>query len=49
MAANHYEKLKVKASACVKCGHCDKRCPFKVKQQQKMQQIDAYFSGKNND
>lgn len=49
MAANHYEKLKVNASACLKCGHCDKRCPFKVKQQQKMQQIDAYFSGKNND
>lgn len=43
MAANHYDKLAVKADACVECGHCDKRCPFKVKQQQRMQTIDNYF------
>ena len=43
MAANHYEKLVVKADACLKCGHCDKRCPFKVKQQSKMQKIAEYF------
>lgn len=43
MAANHYDKLVVKADACLKCGHCDKRCPFKVKQQQKMQKINNYF------
>ena len=30
MAHNYYDKLKVKADACLKCGHCDKRCPFKV-------------------
>ncbi len=45
MAANHYEKLVVKADACRKCGHCDKRCPFKVKQQAKMQKIKEYFQG----
>ena len=44
MAHNHYDKLKVKADACLKCGHCDKRCPFKVKQQNKMQKIANYFN-----
>ncbi|MCH5165426.1 MAG: aldo/keto reductase [Clostridiales bacterium] len=43
MAANHYDKLTVKADACIKCGHCDKRCPFKVKQQSKMKSIAEYF------
>lgn len=43
MAHNHYDKLQVKADACLKCGHCDKRCPFKVKQQSKMQKIAEYF------
>ena len=43
MAKNHYDKLAVKADACLKCGHCDKRCPFKVKQQDKMQEIAEYF------
>ena len=43
MAANHYDKLVKKADACLKCGHCDKRCPFKVKQQDKMKNIADYF------
>lgn len=43
MAKNHYDKLVVKAEACIKCGHCDKRCPFKVKQQNKMKTIAEYF------
>lgn len=43
MAANHYDKLAIKADACLKCGHCDKRCPFKVKQQEKMKTIAQYF------
>ena len=43
MAANHYDKLVIKADACLKCGHCDKRCPFKVKQQSKMRKIADYF------
>ncbi|MDE6584190.1 MAG: aldo/keto reductase [Anaeroplasmataceae bacterium] len=46
MAKNHYDKLVIKADACLKCGHCDKRCPFKVKQQNKMQQIKKYFQSK---
>lgn len=44
MAANHYDKLTVKADACLKCGHCDSRCPFKVQQQKKMQKINDYFT-----
>ncbi len=43
MAHNHYDKLTVKADACLNCGHCDKRCPFKVKQQYKMKKIADYF------
>lgn len=43
MAANHYDKLAVKADACIKCGHCDLRCPFKVQQQAKMSVIAEYF------
>lgn len=44
MAHNHYDKLQVKADACLKCGHCDRRCPFKVKQQDRMQSIADYFA-----
>ncbi|MCM1514228.1 MAG: aldo/keto reductase [Anaeroplasma bactoclasticum] len=46
MAHNHYDKLAVKADACIKCGHCDKRCPFQVKQQEKMANIKTYFNQK---
>lgn len=43
LAAGHYDKLEIKASACISCGHCDSRCPFKVNQSSRMQQIAAYF------
>ena len=43
MAANHYEKLGVKASACVSCGHCDQRCPFRTPQSARMKEIAGYF------
>ena len=43
MAFDHYDKITVKADACLKCGHCDQRCPFKVKQQQRMKIISEYF------
>lgn len=43
MAASHYEKLRLKASACVGCGHCDKRCPFRVEQSRRMKEIAEYF------
>ena len=44
IAANHYTKLSVKADACLHCGHCESRCPFGVKQESRMEQIDGYFS-----
>lgn len=43
MAASHYEKLSVKASACVSCGHCDQRCPFHTHQSARMKEIADYF------
>lgn len=43
MAANHYTKLSVKADACLHCGHCERRCPFGVKQIERMLEIDGYF------
>lgn len=44
MAAGHYEKLEKHASDCVGCGHCDNRCPFGVKQSEKMKKIADYFA-----
>ena len=46
MAKNHYYKLSVNAEACVSCGHCDSRCPFKTAQSARMKEIAEYF--KNN-
>ena len=46
IAANHYTKLTVKADACLQCGHCNSRCPFKVNQMQRMRSIDQYFATK---
>ena len=43
MARSHYEKLEKKASDCIKCGHCNHRCPFKVDQVSLMESIAAYF------
>lgn len=43
MAAGHYRKLPVHADACVKCGHCESRCPFHVKQEKRMCEIADYF------
>jgi len=43
MAANHYEKLSLHASDCVKCGHCESRCPFAVPQMARMDEIAQYF------
>jgi len=44
IAANHYTKLGTKADACLQCGHCEDRCPFRVKQMARMAVIDDYFS-----
>ena len=43
LAEDHYMKLSVTAEACVKCGHCEKRCPFHVKQESRMEEIRDYF------
>ena len=43
MAKGHYEKLPIHADACVKCGHCESRCPFRVKQETRMAEINQYF------
>lgn len=43
LAKNHYDKLEVKADACIKCGHCNRRCPFHVDQMQRMEEIGCYF------
>lgn len=44
MAKGHYEKLPIRADACIQCGHCESRCPFHVKQESRMKEINAYFS-----
>lgn len=43
LAVSHYEKLSVKADACLSCGHCNRRCPFGVAQQERMKEITEYF------
>lgn len=43
LARNHYEKLSLHASDCISCGHCEKRCPFHVRQMARMEEIAAYF------
>lgn len=43
LAKGHYEKLSVKAGDCLRCGHCESRCPFHVKQEDRMAEIARYF------
>ena len=43
LAANHYTKLSVKADTCLHCGQCESRCPFGVKQEERMDAISRYF------
>lgn len=43
MAAGHYKKLLLHAGDCVRCGHCEARCPFHVKQETRMKEIAQYF------
>lgn len=43
LAVGHYDKLSVKADACLSCGHCNSRCPFGVAQQERMKEITEYF------
>lgn len=43
LARGHYDKLEVKADACIGCGHCNRRCPFHVDQMKRMEDIRHYF------
>lgn len=43
MAAEHYRQLSRTAKNCTGCGHCDKRCPFRVRQSARMAEIARYF------
>lgn len=43
MAKEHYWKLPVHADACIRCGHCEARCPFHVKQEDRLKEINFYF------
>ncbi len=43
LAEEHYRTLEKTAADCVKCGHCNSRCPFQVQQQERMEEIKAHF------
>ncbi len=43
MAVEHYNKLGKNASDCIRCGHCDRRCPFDVRQSARMKVIAGYM------
>lgn len=43
LARDHYLNLKLHAGDCIRCGHCDKRCPFHVEQTARMNEIKEYF------
>ncbi len=43
LAKDHYAHLEKKAGDCIRCGHCDDRCPFHVSQSDRMEVIREYF------
>lgn len=43
LARKHYNDLKIHASACIKCGRCDKNCNFGVKPSARMAQAVKVF------
>ena len=43
LAEGHYRKLEKTAKDCVRCGHCNKRCPFMADQMARMEEIAEYF------
>ena len=42
-AVEHYRTLEKNAANCVRCGHCDSRCPFSVQQSKRMQEIREFM------
>lgn len=47
LAAEHYAALSKRASACIGCGVCGKRCPFHVDAKSRMEEIARFFSEMN--
>ena len=45
LAVEHYKTLEKNADDCIGCGHCDSRCPFKVRQSKRMEEIRDYMNG----
>lgn len=43
LAEEHYMSLEKRAGDCIRCSHCDRRCPFGVKQAERMDEIRRYF------
>ena len=43
LAREHYLTLEKTAQDCAQCGHCDERCPFHVKQSERMVEMQDYF------
>ena len=43
LADEHYRGLSLNAGDCIHCGRCDGRCPFGVKQSERMKEIAEYF------
>ena len=46
LAVTHYRTLEKNADDCIKCGHCDSRCPFHVHQSARMSDIAEWFAKK---
>ncbi len=46
LAVEHYKTLGKTAADCVGCGHCDRRCPFGVRQSARMREIDEWMRGR---
>ena len=44
LVVSHYKSLKANASDCIKCGDCEKRCPFKIKIRENMEEAVALFN-----
>ncbi|MCD8353198.1 MAG: hypothetical protein LUC47_02640 [Clostridiales bacterium] len=43
LAREHYLTLEKTAGDCIGCGHCDSRCPFHVRQSERMKLICETF------
>ena len=44
LARDHYLHLSTKASDCIRCGACEKSCPFNVSVMDRMKTIRGFFA-----